>query len=62
MSDLLSFGALSPAAAEVLFGAVKARINMLISGGTGSGKTTLLNILSEAIPSRERVVTIEDSA
>jgi pilus assembly protein CpaF len=62
MSDLLSFGALSPAAAEVLFGAVKARINMLISGGTGSGKTTLLNILSEAIPSRERIVTIEDSA
>lgn len=62
MSDLLSFGALSPAAAEVLMGAVKARINMLISGGTGSGKTTLLNILSEAIPTRERVVTIEDSA
>ena len=62
MSDLLSFGALSPEAAEVLFGAVKARINILISGGTGSGKTTLLNILSEAIPGRERVVTIEDSA
>jgi pilus assembly protein CpaF len=62
MSDLLSYGALSPAAAEVLMGAVKARINMLISGGTGSGKTTLLNILSEAIPTRERVVTIEDSA
>jgi pilus assembly protein CpaF len=62
MSDLLAFGALSPEAAEVLFGAVKARINMLISGGTGSGKTTLLNILSEAIPSRERIVTIEDSA
>lgn len=62
MSDLLSFGSLSPEAAEVLAGAVKARINMLISGGTGSGKTTLLNILSEAIPSRERVVTIEDSA
>ena len=62
MSDLLAFGTLSPEAAEVLSGAVKARINMLISGGTGSGKTTLLNILSEAIPSRERVVTIEDSA
>jgi pilus assembly protein CpaF len=62
MSDLLAFGALSPEAAEVLSGAVKARINMLISGGTGSGKTTLLNILSESIPSRERIVTIEDSA
>jgi len=62
MSDLLSMGALSPQAAEVLSGAVKARINMLISGGTGSGKTTLLNILSESIPSRERIVTIEDSA
>lgn len=62
MSDLLSFGSLSPQAAEVLTGAVKARINMLISGGTGSGKTTMLNILSEGIPSRERIVTIEDSA
>jgi len=62
MSDLLSMGSLSPQAAEVLSGAVKARINMLISGGTGSGKTTLLNILSESIPSRERIVTIEDSA
>jgi pilus assembly protein CpaF len=62
MSDLLAFGTLSPEAAEVLSAAVKARINMLISGGTGSGKTTLLNILSEAIPSRERIVTIEDSA
>ncbi|MCK9418560.1 MAG: CpaF family protein [Nitrospirae bacterium] len=62
MSDLLSFGSLSPQAAEVLTGAVKARINMIISGGTGSGKTTMLNILSEGIPSRERIVTIEDSA
>ncbi len=62
LNDLLSLGALSPQAAEVLSGAVKARINMLISGGTGSGKTTLLNILSQSIPSRERIVTIEDSA
>jgi len=62
LSDLLSLGALSPQAAEVLQGAVKARINMIISGGTGSGKTTLLNVLSDFIPSRERIVTIEDSA
>jgi pilus assembly protein CpaF len=62
MSDLLSLGSLSPQAAEVLQGAVKSRVNIIISGGTGSGKTTLLNVLSESIPSRERVVTIEDSA
>ena len=62
MSDLLSLGSLSPQAAEVLQGAVKSRTNIIISGGTGSGKTTLLNVLSESIPSRERVVTIEDSA
>jgi pilus assembly protein CpaF len=62
MSDLLALGSLSPQAAEVLQGAVKSRVNIIISGGTGSGKTTLLNVLSESIPSRERVVTIEDSA
>jgi len=62
MSDLLSLGSLSPQAAEVLQGAVKSRINIIISGGTGSGKTTMLNVLSDSIPSRERVVTIEDSA
>jgi len=62
MSELLSLGSLSPQAAEVLQGAVKSRTNIIISGGTGSGKTTLLNVLSESIPSRERVVTIEDSA
>lgn len=62
MKDLLTFGTLTPAMATVLEGAVKARLNILISGGTGTGKTTLLNVLSEFIPESERIVTIEDSA
>ncbi len=43
-------------------GIVKAKLNILISGGTGSGKTTLLNVLSHYIPEEERIVTIEDAA
>src|SRR5499433_3382015 len=62
MSDLLTFGTLTGALAEVLGGAVRARLNILVSGGTGAGKTTMLNILSNAIPADERIVTIEDSA
>jgi pilus assembly protein CpaF len=62
MNDLLGFGTLTPALAEVLRGAVRARLNVLVSGGTGAGKTTMLNILSNAIPEDERIVTIEDSA
>jgi pilus assembly protein CpaF len=62
MNDLLTFGTLTPALAEVLRGAVRARLNVLVSGGTGAGKTTMLNILSNAIPGDERIVTIEDSA
>ncbi len=62
LPDLLSFGTLTPTLAEILVAAVKARLNVLISGGTGSGKTTLLNVLSNAIPNSERIVTIEDSA
>ena len=48
--------------AEILEGIVKIRLNILISGGTGTGKTTILNVLSNFIPSSERIVTIEDSA
>jgi pilus assembly protein CpaF len=60
--DLLAKGTLTPAILEVLRGAVRARLNIVISGGTGSGKTTLLNVLSGYISGKERIVTIEDSA
>jgi pilus assembly protein CpaF len=53
---------LTPEMAELLEGLSKAKVNMLISGGTGAGKTTLLNILSGYIPETERLVTIEDAA
>src|SRR6202021_231332 len=59
---LLEFKSLSPEMLELLCAAVKARISILISGGTGAGKTTLLNVLSRAIPPRERIITIEDAA
>ncbi len=62
MRDLIEFGTLTPALAEILRATVHARLNILISGGTGAGKTTMLNVLSNAIPSTERIVTIEDSA
>jgi pilus assembly protein CpaF len=62
MSDLVAKQALSPPMAELLAGLVKAKVNILISGGTGSGKTTLLNILSSYIPEGERIITIEDTA
>ena len=62
MKDFLTLGSLTPEIATLLEGAVKARLNILISGGTGTGKTTLLNVLSEFIPYTERIVTIEDSA
>ena len=62
MADLLELQSLSAPMADFLGALVRARVNLLISGGTGSGKTTLLNILSASIPASERVVTIEDAA
>jgi pilus assembly protein CpaF len=59
---LIRLGTLTTETIEFLERCVQARLNILISGGTGSGKTTLLNILSEAIPDDDRIVTIEDSA
>jgi pilus assembly protein CpaF len=60
--DLVNFGAISPAMAKFLEICVVSRKNIVVSGGTGSGKTTLLNILSNFIPSGERVITVEDAA
>jgi pilus assembly protein CpaF len=60
--DLLARGALTEEMAYFLMQAVKARLNILISGGTSAGKTTLMNVLSSYISSSERIVTIEDTA
>ena len=62
MNDLISFGSISPKAAQFLAACVKGKLNMLISGGTGTGKTTTLNAMSAFIPGDERIVTIEDAA
>lgn len=59
---LIELGSITPEAACFLEKLVKSRYNIFISGGTGSGKTTFLNVLSDYIPSDERVITIEDSA
>ncbi len=61
-NDLIRFGSLTTELVLTLQAAVRARLNVLVSGGTGSGKTTLLNILSSFIPDDERIITIEDSA
>ncbi len=62
ISDLIKFGSLTSEMGEFLEACVVSRLNVVVSGGTGSGKTTLLNVLSNFIPSDERIVTIEDSA
>ena len=62
LEDLLNFKAFTPEMAMLLEACIKARLNILISGGTGCGKTTLLNTLSSFIPHDERIVTIEDAA
>lgn len=62
IQDLVGFGTLSNDMATFLDACVRARLNILVSGGTGSGKTTTLNVLSSFIPATDRIVTIEDAA
>jgi pilus assembly protein CpaF len=62
LEDLLNFKAFTPEMAMLMEACIKARLNIIISGGTGCGKTTLLNTLSSFIPVDERIVTIEDAA
>ncbi|RAK56913.1 CpaF family protein [Phenylobacterium deserti] len=62
LEKLVEFGAMPQAMADFLYGAVRARVSTVISGGTGSGKTTLLNALSASISHGERLITIEDAA
>jgi pilus assembly protein CpaF len=62
LEDLLNYKAFTPEMAMLMEACIKARLNIVISGGTGCGKTTLLNTLSSFIPHDERVITIEDAA
>ena len=62
IDDLMANGTVLPEMVEFLKAAVRARLNIIVSGGTGSGKTTMLNCLSSFVPEDERIVTIEDSA
>ncbi|WP_037354941.1 CpaF family protein [Selenomonas sp. FC4001] len=62
VDNLISFGTIDAKMAKFLQACVKARVNILVSGGTGSGKTTTLNVISSFIPEAERIVTIEDAA
>ncbi|WP_411734069.1 CpaF family protein [Paeniglutamicibacter sp.] len=59
--NLIDYGTLSTDMAHLLDACVKARLNIIVSGGTGTGKTTLLNVISGFIPNNERIVTIEDA-
>jgi pilus assembly protein CpaF len=60
--DLVAFGSMTEEIADFLRACVEGKLNVVVSGGTGSGKTTLLNVLSNFIPSTERIITVEDSA
>lgn len=60
--DLINGKSITPDLAQLLAGMVRAKMNILIAGGTGTGKTTMLNVLSSSIPGNERIVTIEDAA
>jgi pilus assembly protein CpaF len=62
VEQMVQFGSLTPESVQFLAACVKARVNIIISGGTGSGKTTLLNVLSTFIPAEERIITIENAA
>src|SRR5437016_7926833 len=62
LEDLLNSKAFTPEMAMLMEACIKARLNIVISGGTGSGKTTLLNTLSSFVPHEERIITIEDAA
>ena len=62
VEQLIDFGTLTPGAVLFMEAAVKARFNIIISGGTGSGKTTLLNVLSSFIPNDDRIITVENAA
>ena len=62
IKQLISFGSLTEEVSDFLCKLVKSRYNILVSGGTGSGKTTFLNVLSNFVPTEERIITIEDSA
>src|SRR5690606_28286183 len=62
IEDLIRFGSLTREMAEFLAACVRARLNIVVSGGTGSGKTTMLNALSSFIPDDERIITVENAA
>ncbi|WP_336712328.1 CpaF family protein [Arthrobacter sp. USHLN218] len=61
VQNLINFGTMTPEMAELLDACVKAKLNIIVSGGTGTGKTTLLNVLSSFLPESDRIVTIEDA-